>query len=206
MRQLAARPRSAVSSEPPRQVDVEGVEVDVADGLEERPKPRGSLTSTVEGVEVDVAHALEESSAVRDSARDSGSWSRQASYSACRGAKLGPGSRPTALACITTRMVSVPYDRRRGHRRPDAGGDARRPRPPPGRRPHLLDHAGPRARARHQPLRGPGLRGRRHVHPAPTARRLRRGLHQPEHPPGLLRGAPPPRRLARRTGRSRTPP
>ena len=85
---------------------------------------------------------------------------------------------------------------RRGRRRPDAGGDARRPRPPSGRRPHRLDHAGPPARARHQPLRGPGLRGRRHVartaagvkmdttlaptrpaaaeleRPAPTARRL----------------------------------
>ena len=39
----------------------------------------------------------------------------------------------------------------------------RGPRPSPSRRPHRLDHAGPRAPARHQPLRGPGLRGRRHV-------------------------------------------
>ena len=31
--------------------------------------------------------------------------------------------------------------------RPNAGEDARRPRPAPGRRPHRLDHAGPPARA-----------------------------------------------------------
>ena len=52
---------------------------------------------------------------------------------------------------------------RRGGRRPDAGEDAPRPRRSPGRRPHRLDHAGPPAQARHQPLRGPGLRSRRHV-------------------------------------------
>ena len=40
---------------------------------------------------------------------------------------------------------------------------AHRPRPTPSRRPHRLDHAGPPARARPQPLRGSGLRGRRHV-------------------------------------------
>ena len=34
--------------------------------------------------------------------------------------------------------------------------------------------------------------------PEPTARRRAGGLHQPEHPPGLCRSAPPPRRLARR--------
>ena len=35
--------------------------------------------------------------------------------------------------------------------------------PVPSRRPHRLDHAGPAARAWHQPLRGPGLGGRRHL-------------------------------------------
>ena len=41
---------------------------------------------------------------------------------------------------------------------------------------------------------------------APDAPRAppRRGLAQPERPPGVLRGAPPPRRLARRPGGSRT--
>ena len=64
--------------------------------------------------------------------------------------------------------------------------DAPRPRRPLGRCPHRLDHAGPPARARPQPLRGPGLRSRRHVDrtsavvkmdslaPTPTARRLKR--------------------------------
>ena len=42
-------------------------------------------------------------------------------------------------------QVLVPHQR--GRRRPDAGGDARRPRSPPGRRPHRLDHAGPPARS-----------------------------------------------------------
>ena len=34
--------------------------------------------------------------------------------------------------------------------------------------------------------------------PTPTARHLARGLPQPEHPPGVRRGPPPSRRLARR--------
>ena len=38
-----------------------------------------------------------------------------------------------------------------GDHPPDAGENARRPRPAPGRRPHRLDHARPAARARHQP-------------------------------------------------------
>ena len=38
------------------------------------------------------------------------------------------------------------------------------------------------------------------VEPDRRPRQPRRGLHQPEHPPGVLRGAPPPRRLARRGG------
>ena len=43
---------------------------------------------------------------------------------------------------------------------------------------------------------------------APGADRApaRRGLHQPERPPDVLRGAPPPRRLTRRPVASRTPP
>ena len=49
-------------------------------------------------------------------------------------------------------------------RGPSAGCGRRRP-PSAVRRlvdaPHRLDHAGPPARARHQPLRGPGLRGGR---------------------------------------------
>ena len=42
------------------------------------------------------------------------------------------------------------------------------PRPPLGRRPHRVDHAGSLARARHQPLRGAGLGGRRHVDRTPA--------------------------------------
>ena len=44
----------------------------------------------------------------------------------------------------------------------------RAPRHPPGRCPHRLDHAGPPAQARPQPLRGPGLRSRRHVDRTPA--------------------------------------
>ena len=43
----------------------------------------------------------------------------------------------------------------------------------------------------------PSRRGRARA-PADDRPPPRRGLHQPEHPPGVLRGAPPPRRLARR--------
>ena len=114
-------------------------------------------------------------------------------------------------------------DRRGGHR-PDAGENARRPRPAPGRRPHRLDHAGPAARARHQPLRGPSLRSRRHVDrtpavvkmdslaPAPPAAAAlerptpRRGLHLPEHPPGVLRRSAPARTLGSTAAGSTTRP
>ena len=41
-------------------------------------------------------------------------------------------------------------------------------RTPPGRRPHRLDHAGPPARARHQPLRGAGVGDRRDVDRTPA--------------------------------------
>lgn len=75
--------------------------------------------------------------------------------------------------------------------------------------------AGPPARARHE-VRGspnPATRGSNGCggedgHRSPGRGRARasdadrapprRGLHQPQHPPGPLRGAPPPRRLARR--------
>ena len=50
-----------------------------------------------------------------------------------------------------------------GGRRPDAGEDPPRPRRQPHRRPPRLADAGPSAAARTQPLRGPGLRSRRHV-------------------------------------------
>ena len=43
------------------------------------------------------------SSAVLESARDSGSWSRQAPYLACQGAELGQGPRPTVPAAASAR-------------------------------------------------------------------------------------------------------
>ena len=53
------------------------------------------------------------------------------------------GSRPRRRRCGCRARTA------RRRRRPDAGGDARRPRPPLGRRPHRLDHAGRPARAWH---------------------------------------------------------
>ena len=73
-----AKPHTrSVAAEPPRQLDVEDLEVDVAD-------------------------TLEQCSAVLESAKASGSWSRHASYSTCRvrnwstasAHRFGRGQRP----------------------------------------------------------------------------------------------------------------
>ena len=93
------------------------------------------------------------------------------------------------------------------------------PRRAPHRRPHRLDHAGPSARARHQPLRGAGLGRRRDMDrtpavmkmdppvptrpaavalesPAPAARLVEASV-SPNTRRAYLRGAAAPRRLAR---------
>ena len=69
-------------------------------------------------------------------------------------------------------------------------------RPARGRRPHRLDHAGPPARARPQPLRGPGLRSRRHVDR--TSAVVKMDSLAPTRPAAaaLERPTPPARRLA----------
>ncbi len=74
------------------------------------------------------------------------------------------------------------------------GEDPPRPRRPPGQRPHRLDHAGPSAPARPQPLRGPGLRSRRHVDR--TSAVVKMDSPAPPRPAALDRPTPTARRLA----------
>ena len=88
---------------------------------------------------------------------------------------------------------------RLGRHRPDAREDARGPRRPPHRRPHRLDHAGPPARARHQPLRCPGLRDRRHVDRTAAVVRMMDSIAPPRPSSSSTAGCARARLPARRT-------
>ena len=92
----------------------------------------------------------------------------------------GPIRRPRSSTPFRTRVPAASWNLREAN-----ADDARLTESP------IIRPRGTRAASPSSPAHGSRAALER---PAPTARRL----HQPEHPPGVLRGAPPPRRLARR--------